>query len=225
MGLREEKKQRVRASIMANAVAMFRESGFEAVRVQQIAARADISDATFFNYFPSKEMVLSEWVHGRLDAALAGACERAGEGGLRRVLRGAVREFAREVEGDLEFQRMAWGRARLAPCRVGGSLPSGRRQSHDALCALLECAVERGELRRDLPVEQLAELLRSALQGSVAPWLTTPAAEPEPLELRLQRGLDLLLDGFHRRHERVRLSTSAHGTATSSSPSSPSEVR
>jgi len=213
MGLREQKKERVRSEILANAIVMFRERGFEAVRVQQIAARSEISEATFFNYFPSKETLLSEWAHTRLDEVLLRAAESAGDAPLRRVLRGAVRVLAREIEGDLDFHSMAWRRARLNRCPVDGPAPEAARRSREALGGLLEAARERAEIRSDLPVEQLAELLRGALQSSVVGWLA--AQDRAPLERRLQRGLDLILDGFSRKHERVRLDGSGRASPVS----------
>jgi len=60
MGLREDKKQRQRQEIVRVALELFRERGYDETRVRDIAARADISEATFFNYFSAKDLVLDE---------------------------------------------------------------------------------------------------------------------------------------------------------------------
>jgi AcrR family transcriptional regulator len=51
----------VREELRETAFAMFLESSFDAVSIEQIAARAGVSQRTFFRYFANKEDVLLEW--------------------------------------------------------------------------------------------------------------------------------------------------------------------
>jgi len=53
-GLRERKKRAARAAIAATARRLFAERGFEAVTVAEVAAAAQVSEKTVFNYFPTK---------------------------------------------------------------------------------------------------------------------------------------------------------------------------
>lgn len=55
MNLRERKKLATWRAIRSAALRLFDEQGYEATTVEQIAAAANISRATFFNYFASKD--------------------------------------------------------------------------------------------------------------------------------------------------------------------------
>ncbi len=59
-GLRERKKARTRATIQACAMRLFREQGYDATTIEQIIDAADVSETTFFRYFPTKEHVVAD---------------------------------------------------------------------------------------------------------------------------------------------------------------------
>ena len=61
MSLREAKSAATKNLIINVSVDLFLARGFHQTRVDDIAAAANISRRTFFNYFPTKQDVLSDW--------------------------------------------------------------------------------------------------------------------------------------------------------------------
>src|SRR6202158_4330374 len=59
-GLRERKKARLRQQIVETALRLFRKHGYEKTRVDDIVKILEISQPTFFRYFPSNDAVLRD---------------------------------------------------------------------------------------------------------------------------------------------------------------------
>jgi AcrR family transcriptional regulator len=99
--LRERKKQATRRALRRIALDLIAERGFAQVTVDDIAAAADVSPRTFFNYFPTKEAALFGASAGRLEALRDGIVHYApGESALE-ALRQALVNEARARAADL----------------------------------------------------------------------------------------------------------------------------
>lgn len=74
-GLRARKKARTREELRRCARELFRTQGYDATTVAQIAATAEVSEPTFFRYFPSKVDValapLADGMAATIDAVVA----------------------------------------------------------------------------------------------------------------------------------------------------------
>jgi AcrR family transcriptional regulator len=57
-GVRENKKRRTRQLIEESAVALFAERGYDDVTMAEVARRADVSSATVFNHFATKDALI-----------------------------------------------------------------------------------------------------------------------------------------------------------------------
>jgi len=62
MSLRDKKKIETRKSIFEIAGRLFKEKGYDNTTVDEITKEAGIGKGTFFNYFPTKEALLQDFV-------------------------------------------------------------------------------------------------------------------------------------------------------------------
>ena len=76
-GLRERKKLQTRQLIAETARRLFAERSFESVTVADVARAADVSEATVFNYFPTKEDLFYSGLEAFEEGLLASIRERA----------------------------------------------------------------------------------------------------------------------------------------------------
>jgi AcrR family transcriptional regulator len=108
MGLRERKKSRTRGEIQSQALRLFREQGYEATTVEQITAAAEVSETTFYRYFPNKrDLVLTDELDPRIAEAI-----RAQPPELNAIQ--AVRAALREVVTALPPEQQEEARERTA---------------------------------------------------------------------------------------------------------------
>src|SRR5438132_12249780 len=60
VGLRERKKARTRQLIADTAARLFAERGYERVAVGDVAREAEVAEQTLYNYFPTKERLVTD---------------------------------------------------------------------------------------------------------------------------------------------------------------------
>ena len=159
-GLRERKKQRTRWAIQEHAVRLFIEQGYDATTVDQIAAAAEISPATFFRYFKTKEDVVIE---DDYDPLLVRALESAPEDlPPLRALRYALRAGISQIPAE-EWQQV-YARSKLMM-----SVPALRARSLDNMLTTMNVLAPPLAHRLGLPETDLR--VRSFAGAVIGAWL------------------------------------------------------
>jgi len=156
-GLRERKKVRTRDAIRTAALALFAKHGFEKVTVAQVADRADVSEATVFNYFPTKE----ELVLSRLED-------------FRAEMLAAVRDRADGVSATTAFRDFLMPRRPIA----GSADELDRLRTVNRIITGSPALLARERLVDDHSTAELAGLLATesrAPAGDVRPWVVAHA--------------------------------------------------
>jgi AcrR family transcriptional regulator len=119
LGLRERKKNKTRKIIQREALLLFRKQGYDATSIRQIAEAAEVSESTFFRYFPTKEDIVrwDEFDPFIIEAFRAHPAEITTVAALRKAFHEVLTPLSSEERVELH-QRIMLG---LSVPRVLGS--------------------------------------------------------------------------------------------------------
>jgi AcrR family transcriptional regulator len=165
-GLRERKKARTRASLREHALRLFREQGYQATTVEQIAAAAEVSPSTFFRYFPTKEdLVLQDDMDTRMIEALE---RQPTELAPLPAVRAAVTEaFASYTPADLDLIQQNTALTLTVPEVRARALDEFAR----TIGVLSEALAKRsGRSGDDLAVRTTAGAIIGVIMSITLPW-------------------------------------------------------
>jgi AcrR family transcriptional regulator len=173
-GLRERKKARTRAAIREHALRLFREQGYAATTVDQIAEAADVSPSTFFRYFPTKEDVV---LQDEMDVIALAAFE-AQSPDLSPVA--AFRAAAREAFSALSDDDLAKLRE---TAELTLTVPELRARAMDEYTRTIEVIAEAAAKRsgrdpNDFSVRILAGAIVGVIMAATMPWTDLAARQP-----------------------------------------------
>jgi len=191
-GLRERKKVRLRQQIIETSIRLFRKHGYENTRVDDIVQILEISQPTFFRYFPSKDAVLRE-VGRRGFACIKEHLETelSSQASTAERLREMYHEMAQEVESDRPLWRAVVLSGAMDPVRS----PEMRQPEEIAVGLLREILAEgqkRGEITRAFPLVHLAEFMEGLYNTVVRRW-AVDITGPHSLSERVSNTVEFFL--------------------------------
>src|SRR5918998_1535252 len=140
-GLRERKKKATRDAIHHGAMRLFAEHGFAGTTIDQIADAADVSRATVFGYFPTKEEIVFGEAAAAIDALAARLRERPADETTTTVVRAWLEDLGGWLEPELVLQQRL---AREAPV-VGARRLQLFGEAERAIAESLEAEIGRGQ--------------------------------------------------------------------------------
>lgn len=172
-GLRERKKAKTRAAIQEHALRLFREQGYEATTVEQIAEAAEVSPSTFFRYFGTKEDVV---IYDALDPILierwrAQPKQLSPVQAWRRTMKEVFGNLSPEQMDDMrERARLAYGVPELRLAMLEDVLRTGALMAN-------ELAERTGRSPDDFEVRVFTAAFIGAFMGAILPAVDDPAAD------------------------------------------------
>ena len=161
----EAHRREVHDAILDTTAALVAEHGLLAVTMSQIAEETGIGRATLYKYFPDVESILRAWHHRQISGHLAHLAEVRDRAAGPRGRLGAVLEafalLSRRSPGHHEADFVAL-------LHRDEEVARAQRQVHAMIRGLLVEAVKTGDVRDDVPLEELASYCVHALAGAGA---------------------------------------------------------
>jgi AcrR family transcriptional regulator len=200
LGLRERKKQATAERLYRTALALFRERGYDATTVEEIAQAAEVAKGTFFNYFPTKDAVLGYAGHRQIHLVHEAIAADHGfeERPVSEQLMLVFETLAAGIQDDREAMRVVALEV-YRSISAFSETASVSRQFYELLLEIVRRGQRRGELRADAnaPAQSMALLLMAAYFYTFYAWLEPE--DPPAFAVLLHIQLDLLLQGMKSR--------------------------
>lgn len=166
---REQNKARIRSAILKAARVKFALDGINDARMDEIADTASVSRATLYNYFPSKSDIVAALVERMGDDFIALILRYARDPGptADRII-ATFTESARILENEADVARLLVG----ISWQRRGSEGGNESIAHliDALVQLLGGEGGAADVRKDVDIRLMAEMLISVYSGVVHNW-------------------------------------------------------
>ena len=197
---RERHSAAVRQRLFDAAMRLFAERGFTETTVEDITNAADVGKGTFFNYFPSKEELLTAFGDLRIGKIRAGLEEvERGNEPIAEILR---RLFIRLGEDPGRSPELARSMllTMLSKDAVRLKFCTRFAQGHVIMTKIFKIAQERGEVRRDVDAADLARSYKESYLGSLLAWSLTPSTRLAP---SFQRAFEHFWSAAAAKHSRI----------------------
>ena len=201
---RVRRSAELRERLFRAALVLFGKKGYAETTVEDITEAADVGKGTFFNYFPTKEHILmafGEMQLGKLEAIVRDA--KQSDLPMQDVLRILVHRMTEEPIRNPAIIR-ALLLANLSSVPVRGAMLRIHDRNRALLGQLIRHGQERGEIRTDLPPEEIAQVWRQTIFGTLLFWSLSGDAS---LTGRIEQSLKVLWTGIASRpsaHNRKR---------------------
>ncbi len=191
MSLREKKKIETRNRIFEVAGRLFKEKGFESTTVDEITGEAGIGKGTFFNYYPTKEALLKDFVKQKEQLVYDQVKkELKREKSIREMIKSTLVLVAKSNEKDKKLTKLYV----LEYLRHYGH---EERKSHNLnviIHNLLKKAAEKGEINKSTETRRAADILTATYFHSLMEWLWSDTGGSFSEDI--SKKIDIIFDGI-----------------------------
>jgi AcrR family transcriptional regulator len=190
---RARRSAELRERIFRAALDLFARKGFPETTVEDITNAADVGKGTFFNYFPSKDHILLAFVEMQL-AKLEAAIEQARQNKepMRQFLRSLGLRMTEEPTRNPAIIRTLL-QAYLSTTPVREAMLDLQKRVQALHSQMIQLGQARGEIRADLAAEEIAQVFRQTIFGTLLMWSLYGDAT---LHSRIEAAFDVLWSGL-----------------------------
>jgi len=197
-GRRERAKAAIRARIISAAIGLFGKRGIDSVTVDEIAAAADVGKGTTYNYFRTKEEIIVAFMAAFERKVQAKVAKLDPSLPVEDALAEYIRLQFRMKASHHGFVRVFFGQMFLHTAAFVPYLLEIHSLSLPPLQALFRALQDRGAIRRDVSIDDLASAFVNLHLGLTALW----AVEGPPFRMTeeaLRRQVKFFCEGVEAR--------------------------
>jgi AcrR family transcriptional regulator len=194
---RTRRSAELRERIFRSALDLFAQKGFLETTVEDITNAADVGKGTFFNYFPSKDHILLAFGEMQL-ARLREAVEEARQTNepLPKFLRSLTTRMTEEPARNPDLIRVLL-LAFLSNPDVRQAMLDLQTRVLALHSEMIQLGQERGEIRKDLPPIEIAQVFRQVIFGTLLIWSLYGDAS---LQSRMDSAFEIVWTGLSPRN-------------------------
>jgi AcrR family transcriptional regulator len=175
-GRRERRKEETRSQIFQAAMRLFERKGVFDTTVEEITESADVAKGTFFNYFPTKEAILTKLAERQISVIKKAAeAARAAEG-MRPILISMAHELS-SGPGRSPMMLRSLLSVFLSNKLLSETFQKALQMGRENVATIMERGQKLGEIRTDLSATDLARIFQHAMFGSMFIWSVSPPSE------------------------------------------------
>jgi AcrR family transcriptional regulator len=200
-GLRERQKENRDRRIVEAAAQLFREWGYDGVKIETIATHADVSIGTIYNYYQNKGDLLVAIVSMEVDEVLNAGAKIVALPPAD-VEQAIDRLFAIYLEHSLVYLSKAMWRHAMAISTQQPDSPSGRLYADldhrlaDQVCALIEKLRQLGSVEESVDIRAVGEMLFNNMNMMFTVFVKTESMSLRQLRLDVSRQNRPLIDAI-----------------------------
>ncbi|MCU7860692.1 MAG: TetR/AcrR family transcriptional regulator [Candidatus Thiodiazotropha sp. (ex Lucinoma kastoroae)] len=199
MKVSKKEKAKTRKRILEAASDVIIEKGFKSASMREIARRAEVGDATIYNYFSTKEQLLYGYCEEKQDA-VADALKKIKdfhEYSLREQLQQLIETELALWRPDREFLAEVFELTFYSPVTSAVNLAKTRKRFTRMVEDMIDAAIEAEEIPDQPYRELLAPLYWDYFTGILGYWLKDDSEGYDNTSQLVDRSVDIIAMVLH----------------------------